>query len=49
MTVNDMLNQLTKLQKQGKGLYTVIIPRGLIDMEISRIDVRDDEKKVDII
>lgn len=49
MTVNDMIAKLLDLQKQSKGLYTIIIPRGLVDEEASRLDVRDDEKKVGIV
>lgn len=49
MTVND-INQITHdLQQEGKGDYTVVVPRGLIDNEVSRVDVRDDEKKVNIL
>ena len=49
MTVNDVLNKLSELQKQGKGSYAVILPRGLIDYEASRVEARTDEEKVDII
>ena len=49
MTVNDMIDKLLNLQEQGKGSYTVIIPRGLVDNEASQVDVRDEEKKVSII
>lgn len=49
MIVNDVLDKLLNLQEQGKGSYTVIIPRGLVDNEVSRVDVRDEEKKINII
>lgn len=49
MTVNEIHAKFSDLQKQSKGLYEVVIPRGLVDNDTHCIDVRDDEKKVSIV